>query len=359
MNDESLLVFRRPSRPTDQISAPFVQQLARYGASPGLLNRLAPVIGDERAAAVPSLDTPDAPRRSWKGRRAAELALSVVGLALVAFALFQPFGKLPGALLAAAGLCLVLIGPRLRIAQLLAAKDSEPTGAVGLPTLDPVRTVEESAEEWQRRAESASTAIIRAAARRQPLDIEQRHNGALVMRTLESWALVQWHGRPHVIGRDRYRQMLLVVPLAEIRNWLTEPESTAGSYTIPSAVVQLATELGKPSATTPAVVEALLAELLDASEAGSVAQALLRDAAADDLTAVQQMFALLIERSAKRELQAEPAFPSTSAPSEGWYPDPLDDASIRWWDGARWTRLTRPWPANPPGRVVESERRDG
>lgn len=356
MNDDSLLVFRRPSRPADQISAPFVHQLTRYGASPGLLNRLTPVIGDERAAL--SLDAPgDAPRLSWKGWRAAELTLSVVGLTLVGFGVFQPFGKVPGALIAAAGLALVVIGPRLRIAQLLAAKDSEPTGAVGLPTQEAVRTAEESAEEWLRRAESASAAILRAAARQQPLDIEQRHNGALVMRTLESWAIVQWRGRPHVIGRDRYRQMILVVPLAEIRNWLTEPEATAGSYAIPPGVVQLATELGRPSATTPAVVEGLLAELLGASEAESVVESLLRDAADDDLTAIQQVFALLIERSAKRELQAGPAFPSPSAPPDGWYPDPLDGASIRWWDGTRWTRLTRRRPMTA-GQVVETERRD-
>jgi hypothetical protein len=34
--------------------------------------------------------------------------------------------------------------------------------------------------------------------------------------------------------------------------------------------------------------------------------------------------------------------PARAGATEGWYPDPLTQASERWWDGSAWTAATRP-----------------
>lgn len=38
----------------------------------------------------------------------------------------------------------------------------------------------------------------------------------------------------------------------------------------------------------------------------------------------------------------------STMPHAGWYPDPADDANIRFWDGSTWTDRTRPKAAPPP-----------
>jgi hypothetical protein len=45
----------------------------------------------------------------------------------------------------------------------------------------------------------------------------------------------------------------------------------------------------------------------------------------------------------------------TSAPPPGWYPDPVQPANLRWWDGTRWTEYRAAawqppgaWGTNPP-----------
>ncbi|HWH26669.1 MAG TPA: DUF2510 domain-containing protein [Pseudolysinimonas sp.] len=36
------------------------------------------------------------------------------------------------------------------------------------------------------------------------------------------------------------------------------------------------------------------------------------------------------------------------APTAGWYPDPLDDNSWRWWDGHTWSQQVQPRTVTPP-----------
>lgn len=43
-----------------------------------------------------------------------------------------------------------------------------------------------------------------------------------------------------------------------------------------------------------------------------------------------------------------------SSPSEGWFGDPWQDGSLRWWDGSQWTGYT----STPPTRVESSDRSD-
>jgi hypothetical protein len=35
-------------------------------------------------------------------------------------------------------------------------------------------------------------------------------------------------------------------------------------------------------------------------------------------------------------------------PPAGWYADPAEESSLRWWDGENWTGDVEPWPT-PPG----------
>jgi len=55
----------------------------------------------------------------------------------------------------------------------------------------------------------------------------------------------------------------------------------------------------------------------------------------------------------------QPALPVTPLATDdavmpaAWYPDPIDSASFRYWDGVAWTRLTRPVP--PPTPVSAGE----
>jgi hypothetical protein len=41
----------------------------------------------------------------------------------------------------------------------------------------------------------------------------------------------------------------------------------------------------------------------------------------------------------------------TSSPPPGWYSDPSDATSMRWWDGQSWTMSTQPLPAPQPVAV--------
>lgn len=43
---------------------------------------------------------------------------------------------------------------------------------------------------------------------------------------------------------------------------------------------------------------------------------------------------------------------SQSAQRQGWYPDPSDDALLRWWDGDRWTDSTRHHPDSAGSRSM-------
>lgn len=45
----------------------------------------------------------------------------------------------------------------------------------------------------------------------------------------------------------------------------------------------------------------------------------------------------------------------TSQPEPGWYPDALDPSLERWWDGAAWSRSTRPAVPVAPGQPVAGE----
>ncbi len=47
-----------------------------------------------------------------------------------------------------------------------------------------------------------------------------------------------------------------------------------------------------------------------------------------------------------------------TAPTAGWYPDPNDSGSWRWWDGGTWTSHVRPKEQTGTGRrSVEPDRR--
>ncbi|MEV4256790.1 DUF2510 domain-containing protein, partial [Spirillospora sp. NPDC049652] len=42
----------------------------------------------------------------------------------------------------------------------------------------------------------------------------------------------------------------------------------------------------------------------------------------------------------------------------GWYPDPLGESKLRWWDGEAWTEALNPQPARP-SRVAAAQRPEG
>lgn len=48
---------------------------------------------------------------------------------------------------------------------------------------------------------------------------------------------------------------------------------------------------------------------------------------------------------------------SQSAQRQGWYPDPSDDALLRWWDGDQWSDSTRPHPGSASSQSMPRESR--